>query len=89
MAHGQVLLSPHAHARIKEIDVTHARATPGVVGLLTGSRLTYRPRPLSNPVVPFHGPDHCLPMMPPGTLPVGPAGDRGQVGWLGGEWDAP
>jgi xanthine dehydrogenase molybdopterin-binding subunit B len=30
MAHGQVLLSPHAHARIKEIDVTHTCAAPGI-----------------------------------------------------------
>jgi CO/xanthine dehydrogenase Mo-binding subunit len=36
MVHGQVLLSPHAHARIKEIDVTRARAAPGVICVLTG-----------------------------------------------------
>jgi carbon-monoxide dehydrogenase large subunit len=36
MAHGQVLLSPHAHARIKEIDATRARAAPGVICVLTG-----------------------------------------------------
>jgi carbon-monoxide dehydrogenase large subunit len=30
IAHGQVLLSPHAHAHITRIDVTRARAAPGV-----------------------------------------------------------
>ena len=38
MAHGQVLLSPYAHARIKEIDVPRARDTPGVICVLTGKR---------------------------------------------------
>ena len=36
MVHGQVLLSPHAHARITRIDVTSARAAPGVICVLTG-----------------------------------------------------
>jgi carbon-monoxide dehydrogenase large subunit len=36
MAHGQVLLSLHAHARITRIDVTRASAAPGVICVLTG-----------------------------------------------------
>jgi carbon-monoxide dehydrogenase large subunit len=37
MAFGYVLRSPHAHAKIKSIDVTQAKAAPGVVLVLTGA----------------------------------------------------
>jgi len=37
MAFGYVLRSPHAHARIKSIDTTAARAAPGVLMVLTGA----------------------------------------------------
>ena len=37
MCHGVNLLSPHAHARIKSIDVSKAKAAPGVVLVLTGA----------------------------------------------------
>jgi carbon-monoxide dehydrogenase large subunit len=37
MAHGVVLHSPHAHARIKSIDVSKAKAAPGVLLVLTGA----------------------------------------------------
>jgi aerobic carbon-monoxide dehydrogenase large subunit len=37
MCHGVVLLSPHAHARIKTIDVSKAKAAPGVLLVLTGA----------------------------------------------------
>src|SRR6476619_3068353 len=37
MAHGAVLHSPHAHARIKKIDVSKAKAAPGVLLVLTGA----------------------------------------------------
>jgi len=37
MAHGAVLHSPHAHARIKTIDVSKAKAAPGVLLVLTGA----------------------------------------------------
>ena len=37
MAVGYVLRSPHAHAKIKSIDVTQAKAAPGVVLVLTGA----------------------------------------------------
>src|SRR5262245_390376 len=35
-AHAVVVLSPHAHARIKRIDTEAARSAPGVVCVLTG-----------------------------------------------------
>jgi carbon-monoxide dehydrogenase large subunit len=36
MAFGHVLRSPHAHARIKSIDISKAKAAPGVLAVLTG-----------------------------------------------------
>lgn len=36
MLHGKVLRSPHAHARIKKIDVTAALNLPGVFAIATG-----------------------------------------------------
>jgi carbon-monoxide dehydrogenase large subunit len=38
-AHGYVLRSPHAHARITALDVTDAKAMPGVLGIITGAEL--------------------------------------------------
>src|SRR5467141_2933623 len=37
MAFGHVLRSPHAHALIRSIDVTAAKAAPGVLAVLTGA----------------------------------------------------
>ena len=37
MAHGVVLRSPHAHARIKSIDTKAAKAAPGVLCVLTAA----------------------------------------------------
>jgi carbon-monoxide dehydrogenase large subunit len=37
MALGHVLRSPHAHARIRSIDATSAKAAPGVLAVLTGA----------------------------------------------------
>jgi aerobic carbon-monoxide dehydrogenase large subunit len=37
MAFGAVLRSPHAHARIRAIDVAAAKAAPGVLAVLTGA----------------------------------------------------
>jgi carbon-monoxide dehydrogenase large subunit len=39
MAHLAVVRSPHAHARIKKIDVSKARQVPGVVGVYTGAEM--------------------------------------------------
>ncbi len=36
MAFGHVLRSPHAHARIRSIDTSAAKAAPGVLAVLTG-----------------------------------------------------
>lgn len=36
-AHGYVLRSPHAHARINGIDTTQAQAAPGVLAVFTGA----------------------------------------------------
>jgi carbon-monoxide dehydrogenase large subunit len=36
-AHGVVVLSPHAHARIRRVDATKAKAAPGVLCVLTGA----------------------------------------------------
>jgi len=35
--HGVTVLSPHAHARIKRVDVAKAKAAPGVLCVLTGA----------------------------------------------------
>ena len=45
MCHGVTVLSPHAHARIKRIDVSKAKAAPGV---LAGADRRRRRRPTSS-----------------------------------------
>ena len=37
MCHGVNVLSPHAHARIKSVDTSKAKAIPGVLLVLTGA----------------------------------------------------
>src|ERR1700751_3251159 len=37
MAYGFVLRSPHAHARIRSIDTTRAKAAPGVLAVITAA----------------------------------------------------
>jgi 4-hydroxybenzoyl-CoA reductase subunit alpha len=39
MAHGKILRSPHAHARIRRIDASRALAMPGVYAVVTGQDL--------------------------------------------------
>ncbi len=39
MLHMEILRSPHAHARIRSVDVSKARAVPGVVAVITGQDL--------------------------------------------------
>src|ERR1700676_2543225 len=39
MLHGKILRSPHAHAKIRAIDVSAALAIPGVVAVATGADL--------------------------------------------------
>jgi aerobic carbon-monoxide dehydrogenase large subunit len=36
-AYGALVLSPHAHARIKRVDTAKAKAAPGVLAVLTGA----------------------------------------------------
>ena len=46
MLHAAVLPSPHAHARIRSIDTTAARALPGVVSVLTGAEAAEQVNPM-------------------------------------------
>src|SRR5215217_3909260 len=39
MAYGRLLRSPYAHARITDIDTSHAEALPGVIAVMTGRDL--------------------------------------------------
>jgi len=41
MAHAKVLRSPYAHARVRKVDVTRARALTGVLAALCGADLTW------------------------------------------------
>ncbi len=45
--HAAILRSPHAHARIKRIDVSKALALDGVLAVLTGKEVRERTRPFS------------------------------------------
>ncbi len=40
LCHGVVLLSPHAHARIRGVDVSKAKTAPGVLLVLAGADVT-------------------------------------------------
>ncbi len=54
MLHAAALRSPHAHARIKSIDVGRAKALPGVVAVMTGADVAKVTGPLpcfANPPV--------------------------------------
>jgi carbon-monoxide dehydrogenase large subunit len=51
-ARGYVLRSPHAHARIRSIDVQDAAALPGVLCILTGDDLKARGLGTLRPLVP-------------------------------------
>jgi CO/xanthine dehydrogenase Mo-binding subunit len=41
LLHARLVLSPHAHARIRRLPVAAARAVPGVVAVLTGEDLPF------------------------------------------------
>src|SRR5579864_1980736 len=41
MAYGRILRSPHPHARIVRLDVSRARAYPGVLEVITGADLPH------------------------------------------------
>ena len=40
MAHATIVRSPHAHAKIKNIDVSSAKSADGVVGVFTGKEIS-------------------------------------------------
>lgn len=46
LLHAAFVRSPHAHARIRSIDVSAARAVPGVVAVFTGREICAHARPL-------------------------------------------
>jgi CO/xanthine dehydrogenase Mo-binding subunit len=41
MVHARVLRSPYAHARVRHVDLTRARARPGILAALAGADLTW------------------------------------------------
>ncbi len=45
MVHAAFLRSPHAHARIRSIDISRAAAAPGVVRVVTGQEMAQRVTP--------------------------------------------
>ncbi|MHB8958899.1 MAG: xanthine dehydrogenase family protein molybdopterin-binding subunit [Candidatus Limnocylindrales bacterium] len=49
MTHMAILRSPYAHARIRSIDTSAAKAAPGVVAVFTGADITYSPLPMAWP----------------------------------------
>ena len=55
MLHAKLLRSPHAHARIRSIDVSEALKLPGVVAALTGDEL-----PLKYGVIPWTHDEQAL-----------------------------
>ena len=60
LLHAKVLHSPHAHARIKRIDASKARALPGIVAVLTWQdipRVVYSTAGQSDPIP---GPLDCF-----------------------------
>src|SRR5262245_7405152 len=64
--HGAVVRSPHAHAGIRSVDLTAARAAPGVRLVLTAADIegeVIRPIPSFSRTPPFdiHGPDGAMP----------------------------
>jgi aerobic carbon-monoxide dehydrogenase large subunit len=50
--YGVVVMSPHAHARIKSIDTAKAKAADGVVGVLTGADVEHDELGSFSPVMP-------------------------------------
>ena len=55
MAHGKILRSPHAHARIRSIDTAAASALPGVFAVATGQEM-----PIPYCVIPWTPDEHAL-----------------------------
>ena len=49
MTHMAILRSPYAHAKIRSIDTSAAKAAPGVVAVFTGADIAYNPLPMAWP----------------------------------------
>ena len=49
MAYAAVLRSPYAHANIRSVDTSAAKAMPGVVAVFTGADIPYNPLPFAWP----------------------------------------
>ena len=52
LAHAHVLRSPHAHARIRSIDIRAAQQMPGVLAVLTGKDWASEKFGAPRPVIP-------------------------------------
>jgi carbon-monoxide dehydrogenase large subunit len=49
MARMAILRSPYAHANIRSIDTSAAKAMPGVIAVFTGADIPYNPLPMAWP----------------------------------------
>jgi carbon-monoxide dehydrogenase large subunit len=49
MTHMAILRSPYAHANIRSVDTTAAKAMPGVLAVFTGADIPYNPLPMAWP----------------------------------------
>src|SRR5215203_2090072 len=49
MVHIAILRSPYAHANIRSIDTSAAKAAPGVVAVIVGADIPYNPLPMAWP----------------------------------------
>ena len=49
MAHLAILRSPYAHANIRSVDTSKAKAMPGVVAVIVGADIPYNPLPMAWP----------------------------------------
>src|SRR6516225_9247061 len=52
LLHAHVLRSPHAHARIRSIDIRAAQQTPGVLAVLTGDDWVAEQFGAPRPIIP-------------------------------------
>ena len=62
MLHAAILRSPHAHARIKAVDVTRARSTAGVTAIFTFEDIAPFAKPDPGQTVPPAGPKAVHPV---------------------------
>jgi aerobic carbon-monoxide dehydrogenase large subunit len=49
MTHMAILRSPYAHANIRSVDISKAKAMPGVVAVFVGADIPYNPLPMAWP----------------------------------------